>query len=271
MACARERRAIHPRVSVQTSAATSDALLAQLKEKKWFYPFQLADGSIVETYVTSDVTTIHSTRWRMLEALLKREFPHGVAGLDALDIACHQGYFSTQLARMGFKQVRAVDAREEHVRDTTLIATALGFPAITAAVGDVFDLAKTESARDVVLQFGLLYHLENPVGALRVAQKLTKRVCVFETQVVPNMGGPVDWGSYRFVRPLKGVFGIIDELEEVHAPEASVTGVCLAPSVEGLLWLLHAVGFKRAEVLPVPDDGYEQLKYGKRVMVAAWN
>ena len=79
-----------------------------------------------------------------------------------------------------------------------------------------------------------------------------------------------DWGSYRFVRPLKGVFGIIDEMEEVHAPEASVTGICLAPSVEGLLWILHAVGFARAELLPVPDDGYEQLKYGKRVMVAAY-
>ena len=84
------------------------------------------------------------------------------------------------------------------------------------------------------------------------------------------MGGPVDWGSYRFVRPLKGVFGIIDEMEEIHAPEASVTGICLAPSVEGLLWILHAVGFARAELLPVPDDGYEQLKYGKRVMVAAY-
>ncbi len=246
------------------------ALLAELKQKQWFYPFQLSDGSVVETYVTSDVTAIHTTRWRMLEALLKREFASGMDDMDALDIACHQGFFSTQLARAGFKAVRAVDARSEHVRDTELISRALGLTAISAAVGDVFDLAKTETPRDVVLQFGLLYHLENPVGALRVARALTKRLCVFETQVVPNMNGPVDWGSYRFVRPLKGVFGIIDELDEVHAPEASVTGVCLAPSVEGLLWLLHAVGFARTEVLAVPDDGYEQLKYGKRVMVAAW-
>ena len=57
--------------------------------------------------------------------------------------------------------------------------------------------------------------------------------------------------------------------DEVHAPEASVTGVCLAPSTEGLLWLLRAVGFRDAYVLPVPADGYEQLRHGKRVMVAA--
>ena len=134
----------------------------------------------------------------------------------------------------------------------------------------MFDLTATQTPRDLVLLFGLIYHLENPIGALRVARKLTRRVCVIETQVVPNMNGMVDWGSYRFVRPLKGVFGIIDELDEVSAPEASVTGICLAPSVEGLLWILHAVGFVRAEVLPVPEDGYEQLRHGKRVMVAAY-
>lgn len=245
---------------------------AELLQKKWFYPFQLNDGTVLSTYVPSDITSIHATRWEMLNALVKREFKSAaeIEQADVLDIACHQGYFSTQLAKLGFQHVRAVDARAEHVADTLLISKAMELGNISAAVGDVFDLAKTETPRDLVLQFGLLYHLENPIGALRVARALTKRVCVIETQVVPNMGGPVDWGSYRFVRPLKGVFGIIDEMEEVHAPEASVTGICLAPSVEGLLWILHAVGFTRAELLPVPDDGYEQLKYGKRVMVAAY-
>ena len=243
---------------------------AELLQKKWFYPFKLNDGTVLSTYVPDDITSIHATRWQMLDALVRKVFKADVANADVLDIACHQGYFSTQLARLGFKHVRAVDARAEHVADTTLISKAMELGNVSAAVGDVFDLAKTEAPRDLVLQFGLLYHLENPIGALRVARALTKRVCVIETQVVPNMGGPVDWGSYRFVRPLKGVFGIIDEMEEIHAPEASVTGICLAPSVEGLLWILHAVGFARAELLPVPDDGYEQLKYGKRVMVAAY-
>jgi len=91
---------------------------------------------------------------------------------------------------------------------------------------------------------------------------------VIETQVVPNMSGPVDWGSYQYVRPLRGVFGIIDEMDETHGAEASITGVCLAPSVEGLLWVMRSTGFSDVRVLPVPDDGYEQLKYGKRVMVA---
>ena len=75
--------------------------------------------------------------------------------------------------------------------------------------------------------------------------------------------------SHKEIKCFACCFGIIDEVDETHAPEASVTGVCLAPSTEGLLWLLRAIGFREACVLPVPDDGYEQLRHGKRVMVAA--
>ncbi len=116
---------------------------------------------------------------------------------------------------------------------------------------------------------GLLYHLENPVGALRACRALCRNLCVIETQIVPGMSGFVDYGSYQYVRPLKGSFGIIDETEETHGPEASITGICLVPSLEALMWLLHKVGFSNVDVLEPPEDAYEQLKYHKRVMVAA--
>ena len=71
------------------------------------------------------------------------------------------------------------------------------------------------------------------------------------------------------MRPLQGSFGVIDETEETHGPEASTTGICLVPSLDALLWILPRIGFDRIEVLPVPHDGYEQLLHHKRVMVAA--
>jgi tRNA (mo5U34)-methyltransferase len=67
-----------------------------------------------------------------------------------------------------------------------------------------------------------------------------------------------------------GAFGIIDETEETHAPEASTRGICLAPSIEALAWLLKRVGFSRVERLLPPPDGYEQLVGQKRAMFAAW-
>ena len=64
---------------------------------------------------------------------------------------------------------------------------------------------------------------------------------IIETQVVPGMSGFVDYGSYQYVRPLKGSFGVIDEMEDTHGPEASVTGICLVPSLEALTWILRKV------------------------------
>lgn len=252
--------------------AISSALASKIeiaRSKLWFYPYKLPDGSAVDTHNQGKIDSIHTTRAAMLDRCIAETLGPDCSAFDAIDLACHQGYFSVNLAQKRMRRVLAVDARREHVADTRLIADILDLGNIETRQSDIFALQpQTLGTFDVVLMFGLLYHLENPVGALRLARALTRRVCLIETQVVPNMSGPVDWGSYSYVRPLKGVFGIIDEVDETHGAEASITGVCLAPSVEGLLWIMQAVGFSHLRVLPVPDDGYEQLKYGKRVMVA---
>ena len=251
-------------------AGVRENLYEQALGRGWFYPLTLPDGRQLRSTHDGRVDAIHVTRARMLDAFIAEQFAGDRAALSAIDIACHQGWFSLQLGRAGFGHVSAIDARAEHVADAALLARIYGLDAIAARERDVFALnPRDDGTHDLVVMFGLLYHLENPVGALRVARALAKKACVIETQVVPHLSGMVDWGSYEYVRPLKGCFGIIDEVDETHAPEASVTGVCLAPSTEGLLWLLHAVGFSDAFVLPVPDDGYEQLRHGKRVMVAA--
>ena len=244
---------------------------AQALAKTWFYPFQLPSGGTTPTYGTGELDPIHHTRSAMLERALQAEFGAERCALSAVDLACHQGWFSAQLAQSGFGRVIGVDARPEHIADAGLIRDALRLPQIELVEADVHGLDTARlGTHDLVLCFGLIYHLENPVGALRVARALTKRLCIVETQVVPGLTGWVDYGSYRFVRPLKGSFGIIDETGETHGPEASTTGICLVPSVEALVWIMDRIGFKRVEVLPVPEDGYEQLVHRKRVMVAGW-
>ena len=253
------------------SDPAAPGLLEQALAKTWFYPLTLPDGRTLPSAHGGRVDAIHSTRAQMLDSVLAEEFRGERAALSAIDLACHQGYFSLQLARAGFGSVLGVDTRADHTADTELLARIYGLTNLRTRRADVFALrAETTGTHDLTLMFGLLYHLENPVGALRVARALTRRVCLIETQVAPHLSGMIDWGSYEYVRPLKGCFGIIDELDETHAPEASVTGICLAPSTEGLLWLCRAVGFRTAHVLPVPEHGYEQLRHGKRVMVAAF-
>jgi tRNA (mo5U34)-methyltransferase len=177
--------------------------------RRWFYEFDLPDGRRTQSYLPAGVEQIHTTRLEMLLSALDPVVRGDWAGHSVIDVACHQGFFASHLARRG-AQVLGIDARQEHVRDTE---------------------------------------------------------CVIETQVVPNMTGVVDWGSYQFQRPLVASFGIIDETAEIHAPEASTTGICVTPSYEALLFLMRKLGFDRVERVSVPTDGYEQLASGKRVMV----
>jgi tRNA (mo5U34)-methyltransferase len=239
--------------------------------KTWFYPFRLPSGQVTTTYDGGALDAIHATRMSMLRAALRAHIGESLSQSSVIDIACHQGWFSTQLAEIGARDVLAVDARAEHVADATLIRDALSLRNMRVQQSDVHALTPdTLGQFDIVLMLGLIYHLENPVGALRVARALTRRICLVETQIVPGLTGMVDYGSFRFVRPLKGSFGIIDETEETHGPEASTTGICMVPSLEALLWIMRKIGFSRVDVLPVPDDAYEQLRYGKRVMVAGF-
>ncbi len=248
-------------------SANEQALL----DKTWFYRFTLPSGRITQTYDDGALDSIHDTRLAMMHEVLRARFGDSLRGHNAIDIACHQGWFATKLVEAGADDVLAVDARSEHVADTTLVRDTLGLDTLRVIQSDVHLLDTAALGQfDVVLMLGLIYHLENPVGALRQARALTRQVCLVETQVVPGMTGMVDYGSYRFVRPLKGSFGIIDETEETHGPETSTTGICLVPSLEALFWILRKVGFTRVELVPPPADAYEPLSYGKRVMVAAY-
>ena len=125
---------------------------------------------------------------------------------------------------------------------------------------------------DVVLVLGLLYHVENPVGLLRIAHAHTRGVCVLETQVAPGLTGTVDWGSHLYPKAIVGSFAVIDETDQIAEgnPEANIVPISLVPSVETLVLVMQLVGFQRVEVLTPPPGAYEQLAHGKRVMVAGW-
>lgn len=241
--------------------------------REWFYPFVLPNGQTVPSTHQHKLDLIHDTRTRMMNDFINRHFvSFNEKKMEAIDLACHQGWFSSQLVKTGFENVLATDARENHIADAELIFKALDQSGkIRTLQSDVHSLDTGMLGKfDLVLCFGLIYHLENPVGALRKAFELCKNVCLIETQIAPGQNGFVDYGSYRFVKQIEASFVVIDETHETHGSEASTQGICLVPNLEGLIWILKKIGFSRVEVLPVPADGYEQLVYGKRAMLAAY-
>jgi tRNA (mo5U34)-methyltransferase len=251
---------------------TTDSVLKACMDKTWFYPYVLSNGECVPSAHDHALDAIHHTRTQMLHTTLDEHFAENATSLTAIDLACHQGWFAVELAKRGFNRVLATDAREHHTDDTRLISEAYQLQQhIDTLTCDVHALDLQALGQfDLVLCLGLIYHLENPIGALRKAHALCKQLCIIETQIAPGQTGLVDYGSHRFVKPIEASFVVVDETYETHGPEASTLGISLIPDLNGLIWILKRIGFKTVKVLPAPENAYEQLRYGKRVMLAAY-
>ena len=249
-------------------------LETEILRRRWFYRFELPSGRVTESYLAEDVLKIHETREQMMFQVLDRMFEDHWESLRCIDLACHQGFFSCKLARKNCKEVVGIDARHEHIEQAKLIREAFALENLNFSVGDIQKLVAQELGRfDVTLLFGILYHLENPIGVLRLAQAITRRVCLIETQVAPNLSGIIDWGSYKFTKEIVGSLAIVDESDELNSgnKEANISTITLLPSVPALLWLLKAVGFEHSTIVTPPTDAYEQIASGKRIVVAAYN
>lgn len=242
----------------------------QIHQRHWFYRFDLPDGSQTPSYLPASAQQVHATRLEMVERVLNPLLAdHG--GLSALDLASHQGWFSLKAAAMGCASVTGLEPRASHVDDARLMANASGAQNVRFVQSDIQNIDSTDiEPADIVLMLGLIYHLENPVAAIRTARAYCRRVCLIETQVGPHLSGMLDWGSHEFVRPIQGCFTVIDETEETHGGEASTEGICLAPSAETLLWIMQKVGFVDVALVSPPADAYEQHRHGKRVLAVGW-
>jgi ABC-2 type transport system ATP-binding protein len=246
-------------------------LEAQVLAKSWFYPYVLPSGTAVECQLTEEYQSIHTDRLQMVFSTLDTFAKDTWPTLSALDLGCNQGYFAAHLAARGCRSVVGLDARSQNIEDAELIRQVYHLDNLRFGVADITTY-EPESAEcyDVVLLLSVLFWLENPLLALRQARKLTRGVLVVETPVAPEVGGQIDWGTYRNQKQLLGSFALLDVSQEVPSPYGGLTDLALCPGRETLLRLLHYVGFCKVEVIAPPPGSYEQLASGKRLMVAAY-
>lgn len=237
--------------------------LDRIKSQKWFYEFNLPDGTKTESYLPEVARQIHVTRENAL-----REY---LGALDAgystaIDISCHEGFFSLVLAEY-FKTVTGLDKNSESLDKANQIADLLGRPEICFKNSSV-ELWDEKQGADFVLCFGLLYHVENPIEIMRKLTALTRKTLCIETQVLPyDFTGPIEDGSYLWQRDVNGLFGLC--LDYSHRPEGGLTDLALVPSRYALDFLLKQFGFKTVKFYkPAPDD-YEQFVRSHRVIVFA--
>ena len=99
----------------------------------------------------------------------------------AIDVGCGLGYFSAYLNSQGF-QVLGVDGRQENVEEAQRRTPQVSFHTANLEDPAIRDLGRF----DLVLCFGLLYHLENPFLGIRHLRALASQLALLESVIYPG-------------------------------------------------------------------------------------
>jgi len=168
---------------------------------------------------TPEAMRFNEARRTFLEALLVNVGEKYGIG-SALDVGCGVGLFCKYLKARGMK-VKGLDARTENVDE-----------AKRRNPGVEFDVSNIESLVggavgqfDLVVCFGLLYHLENPFLAIRNLFSVTGKLLLVETVIAP-------W------KPLAAFL-----YEEDQRPDQGVHYVALIPTESFLIKCFYTAGF----------------------------
>ena len=148
----------------------------------------------------------------------------------ALDAGCGVGFFSKTLEDCGL-QVCGFDGREANVAEARR-----RYPSVPFETADIEHDSIGQLGRfDFVLCCGLLYHLENPLRAVRNLRALTEKCLLLESMCTP------DTEASLLLRA------------EPNVEDQSLTDLAWYPSESALVKMLYRSGFATVyRVVPLP-------------------
>lgn len=241
---------------------SQQSLAEQIQRRRWFHTIDLGGGLV--------------TRGNPPSQLINDHFPK-VEGKTVLDIGAWDGKYSFQAEAAGASRVVAMDhymwrldvkARNRYYEECRsrgvlphpeTVANGLLLPDGSRQGKEGFDLlheylaSKVESrvedfittdisnlgTFDVVLFFGVLYHVLSPLETLLRLRQVTTELAVIETAAI-TVPGHDDSGLLRFVAG--------DELHDDY-------GNWFLPSPPALVAMCKAAGFRRVDVMGTFDEG----------------
>ena len=168
----------------------------------------------------------------------------------AVDVGCGVGHFSGLLQSQGL-ETTGVDGRKENSEEAARRNQGIPFHTINAEDSQLVSLGRF----DLVFCFGLLYHLENPLRAIRHLSAMTNNLLLIEAVIFPgDEPGMV----------------LIDEFE---LDDQGLEHIAFYPTESCLVKMLYRAGFLRVYGLKKQPDHpeYHQSPASRRVrtMLAA--
>ena len=159
------------------------------------------------------------------------------------DVGCGVGYFSGFLRDLGF-EVAGFDGRPQNIEEAKRRNSGIEF-----RHADVEDPSIIRSGPyDMVLCVGLLYHLENPLRALRNLSAMAGRLLLIESYATPQKE------TALYLR------------EEPAFNDQSLTSLALYASESALIKISYKIGFSCVyRFVPFPDhEDFKNLMGRKR-------
>ncbi len=149
-----------------------DWLRSQVEaEDYWFLQIDLGDGLVTPGWSNPKS-----------EKLPYFGLPEDMSGMRVLDIGCAEGFFSFEAERRGAYEVVAIDSFPDSIRRFNICRNALNSK-VTALVTSVYDLdPRTFGTFDLVMFFGVLYHLRHPLLSLQKVAAVTAGTLLLQTR-----------------------------------------------------------------------------------------
>ena len=109
--------------------------------------------------------------------------PEDLSGLRVLDIGCAEGFFSFEAEKRGAREVIGIDSFPDSIRRFNMVKEARRSNA-TAFLTNVYDLTPSKLGTfDLVLFYGVFYHLKHPQYALEKIRSICTGQLLFQTHI----------------------------------------------------------------------------------------
>ncbi|MGB8646325.1 MAG: class I SAM-dependent methyltransferase [Anaerolineae bacterium] len=201
----------------------------------WHYPFEFG-GKMVNSdhQAFKGMQGRHYRRYMHIFPALLSLTGGSLEGKRVLDIACNAGFWSIQARLAGAESVLGVEASAKNIEQANFILQLTGLDRIRYQVLNAYEVsAEALGEFDITFFFGLLYHLDEPMLALRRLHEVTKTIAVVDTSMAQS---PVPTLSLKS--------------DDVHQQNFS-NDLKLVPSKSAVPILLRHAGFR--EVYWTPD------------------
>ncbi len=138
---------------------TEDSIRARARALgPWFHNLHLKGVPTAPDHFLGDYPMI---KWRHFADTI----PADLTGRTVLDIGCNGGFYSMEMKRRGAHRVLGIDFDDDYLSQARFAADVEGLD-IEFRNLSVYDVGALGERFDVVLFFGVLYHLRHPLLAL---------------------------------------------------------------------------------------------------------